>query len=263
VQPTRRTTLATLPALILPGVATAAAQDADSLAPSLTPLSLVSSDLPPMTMPGEAGQRGVLLDLVEAMLKQVGAATQPEFFPWARAILLASEQPRTLIVPVNRTADRETRFQWLVKLYAQRFSFITLAGKPRVKSIEQARRLRIACLRASSNVDHLHKQGVQAPKIYLASSVADMQRALARGVVDALYGSELIHTDAWRRSGHNVALLQTGLTLESADVWLAAAPNGITEAEKARLQQAHDALLADGSVERLFRRYGLKLLPKE
>jgi polar amino acid transport system substrate-binding protein len=253
VQPTRRATLATLPALMLPGASRSATQP---------PLTLVTSDLPPMTMPGKAGQRGVLLDLVEAMLQRAELATPPEFFPWARAMLLAGEKPRTLIVPLNRTADREGRFQWLVKLYAQRFTFITLAGKPRVDTIEQARNLRIASLRASSNVDQLHKHGLPPARVYQSASVADMQRALERGLVDAIYGSELIHTDTWRRSGRDVALLQAGLTLESADVWLAA-QGGITDAEKARLQQAHDALLADGSTERLFKRYGLKFRPED
>ena len=258
MQPTRRATLAALPSLLLPAAALPAAQ----LQPPGLPLTLVTSDLPPMTMPGDAGQRGVLLDMVEVMLKQAGMSTQPEFFPWARAVLLASDKPRTLIVPLNRTADREARFQWLVKLYAQRFSFITLTGKPRVDTIEQARTLRIAGLRASSNLDQLQKQGVPLARVYQSTSVADMQRALEQGLVDAIYGSELIHADTWRRSGRNVALLQTGLALETAEVWLAAR-SGITEAEKARLQQAHEALLADGSVERLFKRYGLKFRPED
>lgn len=254
MQPSRRNTLTLLPALTWPWTSPSAQPP--------TALTLVTSDLPPMTMPGEPGQRGVLLDLVEAMLRQADLAAQPEFYPWARAMLLAGDKPRTLIVPLNRTPEREARFQWLVKLYAQRFTFITLAGKPRVETAEQARRLRIACLRGSSNLDQLQKQGVQPGRVYQSTSVADMQRALERGLVDALYGSELIHTDAWRRSGRNLALLQTGLTLESADIWLAA-QGGITEAEQARLQHAHEALLADGSVERLFKRYGLKFRPED
>jgi polar amino acid transport system substrate-binding protein len=249
VNPTRRATLAVLPSLIWPVTALPA-----PLPPGLT---LVTGDLPPMTMPGEPGQRGVLLDLVEAMLKLAELPAQPEFFPWARALLLAGEKPRTLIVPLNRTPEREARFQWLVKLYAQRFVFLTLAGKPRVETIEQARRLRIAGLRGSSNLDQLQLQGVPPGRVYQATSVGDIQRALEHGLVDAIYGSELIHIDAWRRSGRNPALLQTGLTLQSADVWLAA-QGGITEPEQTRLQQAHDGLLADGSVERLFKRYGLK-----
>ncbi|MFG6416947.1 substrate-binding periplasmic protein [Roseateles sp. DC23W] len=246
----RRRTLAALSALILPKTSLSA--------PSAAPLALVTSDLPPMTMSGDPGQRGVLMDLVEAMLKLADLPAQPEFVPWARAMLRATEQPRTLIVPLNRTPDRETRFQWLVKLYAQRFAFITLAGKPRIATIEQARRLRIAALRGSSNLDALRQQGVQMRRVYHSTGVDDMQRALQRGLVDAMYGSELIHTDSWRRNGYDPAQLQTGLVLESADIWLAA-HRGITEAEQARLQKAHDALLADGSAERIFKRYGLKM----
>lgn len=245
----RRLTLAALPALIL-APATLPAQTA-------APLTLVTSDLPPMTIPGGPGQRGVLMDLVEAMLRLADLQAQPEFVPWARAMLRATEKPRTLIVPLNRTPDRDGRFQWLVKLYAQRFAFITLADKPRVDSIAQVRRMRVACLRGSSNLETLRQQGVQMNRVYQSTSVGDMQRALQRGLVDAMYGSELIHTDTWRRNGHDPARLQTGLVLESADIWLAA-HSGITDAEKARLQHAHDVLLSDGSAERIFKRYGVK-----
>lgn len=252
--PSRRATLAALPLLTC-------SQRAPAVQAAL-PITLVTSDLPPMTMQGEAGQRGVLLDLVELMLKQAELPAQPQFFPWARAMLMATEKPRTLIVPLNRTADREARFQWLVKLYAQRFAFLTLADQPRVDTVEQARRLRIAGLRGSSNLEALAQHGIPAGRLYQGTTVSDMQRALERGLVDALYGSELIHHDVWRRGGRSPTQLQTGLTLESADIWLAA-QGGITDAEHARLQRAHAALLADGSVERLFKRYGLKFRPED
>lgn len=251
----RRTTLHTLAALAALPAARAWAQ-ADE------PLRLVTGDLPPMAMPGEPGQHGVLLDLVEMMFKRAEMPVRVEFYPWARALLMASERPRTLILPLNRTPEREARFQWLLKLYAQHFVFMSLTGKPRVDTIAQAQRLRIGGLRGSSNLGALHQQGLQPSLIYQAASIADMQRALERGLVDALYGSELIHTDAWRRSGRDPARLQVGFTLESADVWLAA-QGGITEAELARLRAARDALLADGSVERLFARYSLKPNPDD
>lgn len=116
-------------------------------------------------------------------------------------------------------------------------------------------------LRGSSNPGRL-QQNLPAERIYQAPSISDMHRALERGIVDALYGSELIHTDAWRRSGRDPARLQVGLTLESADIWLAA-QSGITEAEAARLREQHEAMLADGSVDRIFRRYGLRLRPED
>jgi polar amino acid transport system substrate-binding protein len=256
VQPSRRHTLAFLtPLLGLPW--TAAAQT-----PPLQPLRLVTGELPPLALPGEPGQRGALVDLVETLLERAEMPLQAEFYPWARAMLVAGERPRTLILPLNRTPEREASFQWLVKLYSQHFVFLTLDGQPRVETLEQARKLRIGGLRGSSNLGKLQQAGLAAGRIYQSASVSDMHRALERRVVDALYGSELIHTDAWRRSGRDPARLQSGLSLESADIWLAA-QGGVTEAETARLREQHGAMLADGSVERLLKRYGLRVRPED
>jgi len=253
VQPSRRHALALLtPLLGLPRIAAAQPQ----------PLRLVTGELPPLALQGEPGQRGALVDLVEALLERAEMPLQAEFYPWARAMLLAGERPRTLILPLNRTPEREARFQWLLKLYAQHFVFLTLDSRPRVETLEQARRLRIGGLRGSSNLSKLQQAGLAASRIYQSASVSDMHRALERGVVDAIYGSELIHTDAWRRSGRDPARLQVGLSLESAEIWLAAL-GGVTEAEAARLREHHEAMLADGSVERLFKRYGLKVRPED
>ena len=251
----RRLLLCTLPALLW--------QPSALIAEPLPALRLVTGDLPPLAIPAEPGQpRGVLVDLTETLLKRAGMPVQTEFFPWARAMLVASEKPRILIIPLTRTPEREARFQWLIKLYVQHFVFMTLPGKPRVDSAEQARGLRVTVLRGSPNLAQLKQRGFDEDRVYQAASVNDMHRALERGVVDALYGGELINTDTWRRSGRDVGQLQVGLTLESGDIWLAA-QSGITDAELARLHEHHEAMLADGSFERAFKRYGIRVRPED
>ena len=248
VPSTRRLILATPTALLWP-----AARAGEPVA-----LRLATSELPPMAMPGAPVQRGVLLDLVEQMLQRAHIPVTVEFLPWARAMAVTRDRPRSLIVPLNRTPERENAFQWLVKLHMQHFVFLTPAGAPRVQDAAQLPALRVAALRGSSSIDTLLKHGARADRIYRAVSISDAHRALQRGLVDAAYGSELIHTDVWRRDGRDPAQLQTGLSLNAAGVWLAAS-SGITDAELARLHEAHAALLADGSVERCFRRYGVRI----
>lgn len=248
VLPNRRLLLATPVALLWPA----------ARAVEAAPLRLATSELPPMTMPGAPGQRGVLLDLVEELLQRARLPVTVEFLPWARAMAVTRDRPRSLIVPLNRTPERESAFQWLVKLHMQHFVFLTLAGSPRVQNTTQLPELRVAALRGSSSIDTLLQHGARADRIYRAVSISDAHRALQRGIVDAAFGSELIHTDVWRRDGRDPAQLQTGLSLNAAGVWLAAS-SGITDAELARLQEAHAALLADGSVERCFRRYGVRI----
>lgn len=237
--------------------------DASSPLPAAPSFRLVTGDLPPFAQPGKpSGQRGVLVELTEAILQRAGYPVQAEYFPWARALLLAGEHPRTLILPLNRTPEREGRFQWLLKLYAQRFVFMTLAERPRVDGGEQARALRVGVLRGSSNVAALEQLGLPARHIVQAASIAEIHRALERHLVDAIYGSELIHTQAWQRGGRAADRLQVGMTLESADIWLAA-QSGVTEDEQTRLRQQHEQMLGDGSVERIFRRYGIRPRPED
>jgi polar amino acid transport system substrate-binding protein len=234
---------------LLPGLA-----GAQGLA---APLRLVSADLPPFAIEGGTERNGVLVDLTEELLRRAGQPTRVEFYPWARAIKMASSQARVVILPLVRTPERETQFQWLLKLYTVHFVFINLAGQPAVQSLEQARSLRVAVLRATPQAAALLRRGFAEKRVLLANSVDDMLRMLERGHVDAIYGGEIIQMDKVRSSGRDTSQFQPGLRLDTGDIWLAAG-TGFGTAEQATLRDTHQAMLRDGSIDRLFKAYGLK-----
>lgn len=224
----------------------------------LAPLRVVSGDLPPFAIEGQPGRRGVLVDLVELLLKRCGQPTTVEYFPWNRALALASSQPRTAILPLTRTPEREPNFQWLVKLYVQHFVFINRAGQAPVTDLRRAKTLRIAVLRGSPNLAQLSRHGFDDAQVMQASTVEDMLRLLERGIVDAIYGGDVVNMDKVRSSGRDASRFQIGMTLESGEVWLAA-QGGFSDAEQATLEQAHRSLLREGLVEQLFRSYGMRV----
>ena len=235
--------------LALPGWASAQ--------PAAVPLRIVSGDLPPFAIEGQPGRPGVLVELVEELVRRAGHSVKVEFYPWARAMQKASAQPRVAILPLTRTPEREPHYQWLLKLYVQHFVFINRAGRPPVSSLEQARRLKLTVLRASPNLAQLQRHGFKDELVLQAHSVEDMLRQLERGHVDAIYGGDVINMDKVRGSGRDPAQFQVGMELESGEVWLAASA-GVDAAELARLQQARHAMLQDGSIERLFKAYGIR-----
>ena len=235
--------------LALPGWASAQ--------PAAVPLRIVTGDLPPFAIEAQPGRPGVLVELVEELARRAGHAVKVEFYPWARAVQMASGQPRIAILPLTRTPEREPHYQWLLKLYVQHFVFINRAGQAPVSSLEQAKRLRLTVLRASPNLAQLQRHGFKDELVLQAHSVEDMLRQLERGHVDAIYGGDVINMDKVRGSGRDLVQFQVGLELESGEVWLAASA-GIDAAELTRLQQARQAMLQDGSIERLFKAYGIR-----
>lgn len=225
-------------------------------------LRLVSADLPPFAIENAPHRPGVLIELVEELLRRAGQPTKAEYYPWARAQLLASSQPRILLLPLTRTPEREAKFQWLLKLYVQHFVFINRAGQARVSQVEQARQLRVAVLRGAPSAAQLLRAGFSESMLVMAGSVDDTIKLLERGHADAIFASEAITMDKVRSSERSVRDFQVGFSLESGEIWLAAG-SGVTEAEQQRLRDAYQAMLADGSVERLFKRYDIKPRPED
>lgn len=241
---------------LLGGAQRAAAQDGDPL------LRVVTGDLPPFAIEAGGERRGVLVELTEAVLRHASMAAKVEFFPWARALHLTQQQPRVAVLPLTRTPERETQFQWLLKLYVQHFVFISRSGDAAVTQLAQARRLRVGVLRGSPNLAQLQRQDFSEARIVQASSVEDMLKMLERRHVNVIFGSEQVCLDKARTSGRDLDGLRVGLRLESGDVWLAGA-SGFSDADRLRLEDSHRALLRDGSIERLFRSYGIRPRPED
>ena len=97
-------------------------------ADTLAPYQIVSGDLPPFTVESGPNSPGALGALVRGMAKRLGEAPPIQFYPWSRALSMVGTQPRTLILPLTRTPEREANYRWLVKLYRQQFVFIALRG---------------------------------------------------------------------------------------------------------------------------------------
>jgi len=222
-----------------------------------TPLQVVSGDLPPFAIEGQGERPGFLVELTEALMAQAGWPVKVQFYPWARAMQMALAQPRTLILPLTRTPEREPQYQWLLKLHVQHFVFITRTGEPRVDTVEQARTRKLVVLRGSPNLAQLRRHGFAEDRVAQAASVDDMLRMLQYGMADAIYGGDLVNLYNARLSGRDPASLQVGMTLESGEVWLAAS-SGVSEAETQRLLRAQAELQRNGLPDRLLARYGVR-----
>ena len=224
-------------------------------ADTLAPYQIVSGNLPPFTVEAGPNAPGALGVLVREMAERLGEAPPIQFYPWTRALSMVGTQPRTLILPLTRTAEREANYRWLVKLYRQQFVFIALRGTAvNLDTLDVLRDLRIAVLRGSPNEGHL--LGRNFKQVVPANSVLDMARMLERGMADAIYGGDAINLAVLAEYGIPRAQLQLSKPLDYGEIWLGGSLD-IPESEALLWQNAMKQLVRDGVVRRTLARYGL------
>jgi polar amino acid transport system substrate-binding protein len=224
-------------------------------ADTLPPYQIVSGNLPPFTVETGANTPGALGALVLEMSTRLGDAPPIEIYPWKRALSLLDTQPRTLILPLTRTPERENHYRWLVKLYRQQFVFIALRShNVPVDALDQLRDLRIAVLRGSPNEGQLASRSFA--QVVPANSVQDMARMLERGTVDAIYGGDAINLAVLIEYGIPRAKLVVSKSLDYGEIWLGGSLD-IPESEAALWQGAMKQLVREGVYRRTLSRFGL------
>ncbi|RFP09874.1 hypothetical protein D0T25_28430 [Duganella sp. BJB488] len=219
------------------------------------PLRLLAADLPPYAVAPGGDSPGALVELAQEMARRVGAPVTLAFYPWQRALALTGVQPRTLVVPLTRTPEREAQYRWLVRLRRQDFVFVgRRGGGVDLRDPAALARRPVAVLRGSPHkrlLESLHFGAVAE-----CASVRECMRMVGKGVVDATYGGEDIHRHAARLDGFHEADFDFGPVFRSGDIWLAGSRD-IGEDEGRAWRAALDAMRADGTQARLLRKYGL------
>ena len=222
---------------------------------TLAPYQIVSGDLPPFAIESGPDHPGALASLVHDMALRLGTGPTIQFYPWTRALSMVGTQPRTLILPLTRTPERENNYRWIVKLYRQQFVFIALRGASvNLNTIHTLRELRIAVLRGSPNESQLLNRNFQ--HVLPANSVLDMARMLERGMADAIYGGDAINLAVLADYGIARAQLQVSKPLDYGEIWLGGSLD-IPESEALLWHNAMKQLVREGVVRRTMARYGL------
>lgn len=220
-------------------------------------VQIVSTDLRPFSAEHPPDAPGALSEMVQEMQRSVGSSSAIQFMPWARAQMLAQTQPQTLIYPLTRTPERESQYQWLVKLYEQKFVFIAprKAGLD-LRNIEKLRDLRVAVMRGSVTGPQAHTLGLRHP--LEANSVEDMARMLQTGMCDLVFGSEAINMRVLAQRGVPVSELAVSSPVLTGVIWLGASKD-VTEQQALAWRQAMLELQSNGSYQRILKKYQLPM----
>ncbi|MCV2348227.1 substrate-binding periplasmic protein [Paucibacter sp. Y2R2-4] len=213
----------------------------------------VAGELPPFAWLGRQGPQGLAYELAAQMRSKLNRSGETTFYPWARAVRMAQTGPSFGVFPLARTPDRELHFNWLIPLTTVHYSFFSLATDSFDHfDTEALKARRIGVLRGSPIIKNL--QAERFSKIVEAKDYKDLLRLLERQHIDAIYAGEPMLRAAIEEFGFKSATFRRGLSLKSAELYMATSI-AVDKPEAELWLQAYRELELDGTVARLQKKY--------
>jgi len=216
---------------------------------------VVTSHLPPLVLENTPGSPGALYELVMELARRLKLAPAVEFVPWRRALFLSTTLPATAIFPLTRLPEREAQFRWLAPLYEENYVFLARRGANfDLGHPELMKTRRITLLRGAAQAALLRELGYR--NFVEASSIDEVHRFLLGGMADAAFGERAIVQSSLKSHGAENDF-RVSAPVRSTTAWLAGSLD-FSEADVQRFQQAKAAMAADGTTQRILRKYGLE-----
>lgn len=221
----------------------------------------VTEDWPPFNYQKDGRSAGFAIELLEAVATRMGREVPVEFLPWERAYRIAQREPNVLIFTMARKPERESLFKWVYPIAPRTIFLYKLAKRTdiQLKSIEDAKRFIVGTKAESdaSTIDLLKlgfRKGVNLDMLH-GSDEGNLNKLLL-GRIDLVAASELQMNHLLRMLGRQPGELERTVALSgSAESYYFAFSPGTPDALVTELRQTFEQLHADGSLERIRRKY--------
>ncbi|WP_159738418.1 substrate-binding periplasmic protein [Vibrio atypicus] len=105
--------------------------------------------------------RGIVVELVQAMLDEMNRTDTILIYPWSRTYKAGLTVPNTLICTMAKTKQREALFKWVGEVFSSPPVLLALKSRTDIKadSLEDLKKYRIGTHRSSFREKHLISKG--------------------------------------------------------------------------------------------------------
>ena len=199
-------------------------------------------------------QPGMLEELFDALGEKLGREITTETVPWRRAQNEVANSMNLALAPITRNADREDQFSWLVPILPVQMSYFTLPGnREKAETLEQIRNLRVG-LKGAGGAEFIAKlHELPESNISRVNKQDQLFRMLEADHIDAWLVIDLI-ANRTRKLANSDVTLERGYSVPLGVLYVAASPR-LSKSEVENWRRAMDAVIADGTRDRIFQKY--------
>lgn len=248
----RRPLLALAAALPLPAAAARA------------PLPTFCHPLPPLSFEQDGQVTGLATELLRRMAELANLELNLSLQPRLRAEKSFLETPGSLLFPLARLPERESRYRWVGPILPRRVGIYSLGSRTdiRFRGLHQLDGLRLGATAGTATLEQLLAEGLKPGKeLEVAPSYETSVKKLLAGRMDLLVIGDLnIYWQLHQMREPPDRIREVAVLDASADYSFGLRVDGDPAPAEA-LQRALDQLRRSGAVERLKQAYGLPASP--
>ncbi|MDK1490106.1 transporter substrate-binding domain-containing protein [Sinorhizobium sp. 7-81] len=215
-------------------------------------IHFVTEEYPPYNFSTSSGANGASVEQIALIMEAVDLPHDIEVLPWARALALAESQPFHCVFTTGHDAERHENFKWVEPLLVDHMILVRRKGSAIApQTIDEATRFVVGTQREDFSATYLKAHGFE--RIDYAANLDSTMKKLAAGRIDLLITSEKTF-ESMRAGGKPV---EAALVLEGKQYGIAC-HRDMPDDTVARMQAELDRLIAGGTQDRIFERYGLR-----
>lgn len=200
------------------------------------------------------GKRAFYLELVHALLAELGNPQPISEVPLARGLKLITEQSQVVLFNLSRTAERESLVHWIgPTLQETDYLYESTRAPTGIHNLAEASGLPVCILNGSAHDDLLGKQGFTQLKRH--NSYSGCFRMLAAGRVKLVASADAGLQQKLAEARVDPAEIQATAVVLGHDRGFIALSKNTPPGEVARWQAALDKLRRNGQYRTLYQRY--------
>ena len=217
-------------------------------------LKMLTEEYPPVTFMKDGKVTGLVTDVVREIISRQGIPDNIRLTSWDEAYNIALGNPNVVLFSTERTEKREKLFQWVGPVGKNSSIFYAKKGSGiRINSLEEA--MKVAAIATTTGwftEQHLKSKGFTN----LVSSPLPVTnvRQLMNGEVQLSVFTDITVPEIVKNAGYRMDDLEPVFTVSNTYFYIAVSL-GTPQEMVQKWQSVLDGLKADGTFERIYRRY--------
>jgi polar amino acid transport system substrate-binding protein len=218
---------------------------------SFPPLLVTTEHSPPSSMKRGEEIIGRETEKIREMLSRSGVSYKLDLLPWKRAFTMAQRDANTCVYSTTRTPEREKLFKWVGPTDEAEWVFVGRTDRKfQLRSLEDARPLRIGTYNGDARDDFLRAQGFQVDPVQ--NDHLNPRKLLLKRI--DLWAISIRPGSNALQQFHLEGQIEPVLTFYKVKVYLACNPS-VPDAMVERMNASLDTMRRDGSFARIERKY--------